>query len=174
MAANKSQLTRIFNTIDAGTITVVLKSRENDGIAWKDAEVILTDTFNTEDIPAMLTNGNGSVSPHCYGIWKALSERTSDFEVTDKIAGMRDTFDQFKTGVWKSAAAPRSATLDVFFVQAVADLQSWSLPQAQAALTALDKDQRKALRAGEKVHKRIQELQLEAQSVDTGALSELM
>ena len=181
MSARKDQLTRIFNSVTGTTIAVQLKHRDSAATEWKDADVIQEATFDCSKVPELLANGDEQISPATYGIWKALSERISDYSVDEKIAGMQGVFDMFVTGQWKAPSARRSTQVDAFLVQAVVNIKTddhgqpmYSITQVQAMLNALEGDQLKALRTNATIVAEVARLKAEAAEVDTDALAGLL
>lgn len=176
MAASAKLLTRLFNEVKGSTIKVEQKHRPNADTDWSAAEVIDTQVFDVNALPDELVAGDTVISLKAYGVWKLLSERTSESTADAKLNDMRDVFDLFLAGQWRAVSASRSAQVDALFVQAIVNLKEGKFTpiQVQAMLQAMDADQRKALRNSEAVSREIARLKAEVGEVSADDLSDLI
>ena len=139
------------------TLTITLVSADD--------ELLRTMTISNGEVPDEVANGDESVSLKLYGIRKVLQERSSSAteSLEAKFDTMLDTAELLKAGKWKSdEVRARAAVIDPTFALAVATLKNASMAQAVAALQALDKGARDALRRNPAIVAEIERIQAEA------------
>ena len=93
-----------------------------------------------------------------YGLNKLLTDRTSDEkDKGTKLDKMREVFDLLVSGEWSKERVVGAIVVSVE-VEALAQIKELSVPQAQAALAAYDKDVRAKILGSEAVQKVAQEI----------------
>lgn len=158
-----------------GTVVTLTLWRGEEGVKFGDeaAEVVSTHTFDANDVPAELTDGNvGVKSLAGYGLLKLLQDRTSqEKDPAGKAALMEQYFAEYFTqGQWKKpverkegkASTGSRRKIDAVLAQAVAQLQGISVAAATASLRDLDKDDVAAISANPRVVAVMDELRAEA------------
>ena len=175
MAASSERKDKLSPVVTVDTITVTHLHRDSIATDWKDAEVVRVIEFDVNAVPDVLVNGNEQISPKAHGLNTVLQQRASDIKNTaEKLDYYVELWAQLEAGIWREAAQPRSAQISALAVQAVATLQGFTIPQAQAALQACSPDERKAILAADRVVAEIAKLKAEVQSVDKESLLDLL
>lgn len=113
-------------------------------------------TFELDNIPAELQNGEGVVSLAAYGLSQILQDRVSSLESEEKLEGMSKVFEQLQAGEFKakraSTGGSKKPQIDSYFAAGLAAfLQSQGKDvDANTAVVLLQSksaEERKALRA---------------------------
>lgn len=93
-----------------------------------------------------------------YGCNKLVTDRTSDKkDKLEKLAEMQNVFDLLCSGEWSKERVVGAPVVSVE-VEALAQLKELSVPQAQAALAAYDKEVRAKILGSEQVQQVAQEI----------------
>lgn len=164
-----------FNFICTATAVTVQKL----GYADMDspAHIEQETSFQVSDLPAEFTQGEGLISLAAYGLSQLLQDRTSSVDSGDKLEKMAEIFETLKDGKWRetreSTAQPRKAAVDVYFASGFSMfLQSVGKNVDVGAATAILQDmtpeQRKALKADERVAPFIKQAQEAARAAAEG------
>ena len=163
MSKKALRLSVDYNTDDPQN-TVVLFKLLND----KD-EVIDTREYNTDEIHESL---RGDVEG--YGLNKFLTDRTSgQKDKLIKLEEMDAYMQMLRDGIWQKdrvVGAPVTSPA----VEALAELQGITVPQAQAALAAYPKDQREKILANPKVTELAKTIKERREAQEVASLDDLL
>ena len=126
------------------------------GVFLNESKVAIKErTFRFDDLPE---DGDNKDKVSLYGLNKLLTDRTSDEkDKAAKLDKMSETFDLLCSGEWSKERVVGAPVVSVE-VEALAQLKELSVPQAQAALAAYDKDVRAQILATKEVQKVAQEI----------------
>ncbi len=126
------------------------------GVFLDEAKVAIKElTFPWNEIP---TDGEIADRISLYGLNKLLTDRTSDEkDKVTKLAKMSEVFDLLLSGEWSKERVVGAPVVSVE-VEALAQIKELSVPQAQAALAAYDKDVRAQILGSEAVQTVAQEI----------------
>lgn len=171
--------TRNVFTLNENMLTVeIVTGNKGDNTL----EVLYTQTFDVNDIPETLTNGDGFTTLKGYGLSSLLQDRAASYAdktladngivgrdaVQARADKYQETFDMLTRGVFseRTASEPKGAAVDIFFAKALVELvgskgKEIDESTATAILQGLSKDERKAMRT--KLASAISELKREAQ-----------
>lgn len=155
---------RLSVDLDAEKATVVVHVIERE--TKKEVEV---ETFNATEVH---TNLRTNVA--LYGLSKLLQDRTSETEVgPGKLAAMRELFAQLSAGVWEKERKVGTPVVSAE-VEALAEMRSWSVAEAQTALRKYSKEQRSAILSHESVVAKAAEIRGRRQSAEALSLDALL
>ncbi|NGX46407.1 MAG: hypothetical protein K940chlam2_01597 [Chlamydiae bacterium] len=146
----RTQRTRVSYDVDAMCITFTVV----DASGGAD-EVLATRDYEFDMLPE---TGENRDKVALYGLNKLLTDRTSDEK--DKVAKldkMSEVFDLLCSGEWSKERVVGAPVVSVE-VEALAQIKELSVPQAQAALAAYDKDVRAQILGSAQVQKVAQEI----------------
>ncbi len=134
-----------------------------------DGGVVATFSFDFDSLPH---ENQQRVS--LYGLNKLLTDRTSDEK--DKLAKldkMEQVFDLLCSGEWSKERVVGAIVVSVE-VEALAQLKEISVPQAQAALAAYDKDVRAQILGSEAVQEAAAALRLLRSEMEVRSLDDMI
>ncbi len=118
-------------------------------------QVLAERLFTFEDLP---TEGDIADRVSLYGLNKLLTDRTSEEkDKATKLDKMVEVFDLLCSGEWSKERVVGAIVVSVD-VEALAQIKELSVPQAQAALAAYDKEVRAKILGSEQVQKVAQEI----------------
>lgn len=129
--------------------------------------------------PAEFSTGDETVTKTLvgYGLQKLIQDRTSQVSESTlaKFEAMKAEGERLLGGVWRvigeRVSTPKA---DPILAQAIAKLKGISVPQATAALSALDKDQIKGMKEAPAVIEAMAAIRAEAQNAGDVDLSDLL
>ncbi len=134
-------------------------------------ELISEGTFCFDDLPE---NGDIASRVSLYGLNKLLTDRTSDCkDKENKLVQMRAVFAMLKDGEWSKERVVGAIVVSVE-VEALAQLKEISVPQAQAALAAYDKDVRASILGSEAVQDAAAALRLLRSEMEVRSLDDMI
>ena len=108
-------------------------------------------TVTEQDFPVDALPADNSAHVHAYGLNKVLTDRTSDIkDKAKKLDAMFAVFEQLCTGEWAKERVVGAPIVSAE-VEALAELMSISIVDAQRSLAAYSKEQRKVILSNEKV-----------------------
>lgn len=109
-----------------------------------------------------------------YGCNKLVTDRTSDKKIKlEKLAEMQEVFDLLVSGEWAKERTVGAIVVGVE-VEALAQLKELTVPAAQKALAAYDKDTRKKILASEAVVKLAAEMREERKEQEVVSLDDMI
>ncbi len=137
-----------------------------------DAKVALTGhTFCFADLP---TEGDIADRVSLYGLNKLLTDRTSDEKDKGaKLDKMCDVMAQLETGEWAKERVVGAPVVSVE-VEALAQMKELSVPQAQAALAAYDKDVRAKILGSKEVQEVAQKIRETRAATEVVSLDDMV
>lgn len=153
--------TAVKLNVETMSVDVTIKERESD-------EIVDTGSFPASEI-------HDDLKSHValYGYSKLLQDRTSDTPTgPDKLAAMKDTAAQFAAGQWQKERKVGAPTVSAE-VEALAQLKSISIPQAQAALRRYDKAQREKILSNDQIVALAKEIRAAREAEEVVNLDEL-
>lgn len=168
-------------TLNGTTVTVTAHTGESNS-TYTPADVVLEQTFDTGSFPETLTTGSEDITKSLagYGLQKLLQDRTSQVTGSPKakIEAMIAEAERLQTtGQWSALKERTSAPkgrVDSLLAQAVAELKSIPLPQAEASLKALDKEQRATIAENPAVAEVMARIKAEAKDAEAASLADLL
>ena len=134
--------------------------------------------FLLEELPAVFTAGEKEIALQAYGLSQFLQDRTTSFSQDEKLGKMAEVFANLKEGKWReeraSSAGPRKASIDVYFATGFSLFlaskgKDIDVATATSLLQDMEADQRKALRADDRIKPFVEKAKEDA----TAAASEL-
>lgn len=116
--------------VDAGLVKVEVIERES-------GNVVTNRDFDSNELPESIRPQVG-----LYGLSKLLQDRSSDTDSgPEKLDAMSEVFEMLKAGQWERERKTGAPVVSAE-VEALAELKSITVAQAQAALRKYTKDQR--------------------------------
>ncbi len=111
---------------------------------------------------------------YLYGINKLLTDRTSDIkDKREKLDQMNIVFELLVSGEWSKERVVGAIVVSVE-VEALAQIKELSVPQAQAALAAYDKDVRAQILGSEAVQEAAAALRLLRSEMEVRSLDDMI
>ena len=134
-----------------------------------DDKVITNRVFSVIALPA------DNLAHVCaYGLNKVLTDRTSDEKDKNvKLQSMDEVYELLLTGEWAKERVVGAPVVGAE-VEALADIMQLSIPEAQAALAAYSKEQRKQILANEEVVKRAMKIRTRRSAATPASLDEFV
>ena len=111
-----------------------------------------------------------------YGLAKVLSDRNSQVKENPKakLDGMREVMERFRAGEWEAERTGGGLGVVSAEVQAIAELKGISIPDAQAALKAYDRETRQRILASSKVQERAKAIKTKREAAQPQKLDDLL
>lgn len=159
-----------------GTIVQVALLIVEDG---KDAVVADSFELDASIYPSVFSTGDEAVTKTLagYGLQKLIQDRTSQVSESTaaKFEAMKAEGERLLGGVWR-VLGERTSTpkADPILAQAIARLKGISVPQATAALSALDKETLKTMRENPAVVDVMNAIRKESQEAGSVDLTDLL
>lgn len=159
-----------------GALVQVMLLNVEDG---KDPVVVDSFELDASEYPVAFSTGDADVTKTLagYGLQKLIQDRTSQVSESTqaKFEAMKVEGERLRGGVWR-VLGERTATpkADPVLAQAIARIKGISVPQATAALSALDKETLKSMKEAPAVAAAMAEIRQEAQSAGSVDLSDLL
>lgn len=124
---------------DTATVKVQVVARES-------GDVVEEESFDARSVA-----DNIKTNVALYGLSKLLQDRSSDTDTgPEKLAAMREVYEMLKAGQWEKQRVAGAPVVSAE-VEALAELKSISVAQAQAALRKYTKEQREKILSNEKI-----------------------
>jgi hypothetical protein len=143
------------------SVDVTVKEKESD-------EIVDTASFPASEVAESL-----KVHVGLYGLSKLLQDRSSDVPTgPDKLAAMKAVMEQLVAGQWQKERKVGAPTVSAE-VEALAQLKSITIPQAQAALRRYDKAQREKILSNPQITELAKTIREAREQEDVISLDEL-
>lgn len=127
------------------------KKRDSDSVAWKDADVVGTATFDASKLPGFPDDPAFDPESICgktliYGLRKKLEDGTSDSESDDKLTDRRALYEVLLSGEWERERTSGARTVAVH-IEALSNLKGVTVAAMQKAWRETDETTRQKVLA---------------------------